>query len=36
MKWIAVVRFDRRYGNVPLRWLTENVPFGLDWRVKRR
>lgn len=36
MKWIAVVKFDRRYGNVPLRWLAEHMPFGFDWKVKRR
>jgi hypothetical protein len=36
MRWIAVVKFDRRYGNVPLRWLAEHMPFGFDWKVKRR
>ena len=36
MRWVAVVKFDRRYGNVPLRWLTMFVPFGFDWKVKRR
>ncbi len=37
MKWVAVVKFDRRYRNVPLWWFEKHASmFGIDWKVKRR
>ena len=37
VKWVAVVKFDRRYGNVPLRWLAEHMRVtGFNWKVLRR